>query len=131
LAVTWIFATIASSSCSGWHGLSKRFRKQSEPRGETRKAGPFFCGAYGRFWTDYSHVIRMTVAEDALYLSVLFLFRLGHPPLCIPWKEIKISRTRFMWQRYVVLTLGEQEHIPLRLSERVAGKLGLLERLPN
>jgi hypothetical protein len=131
LSVMWIFAVLLSSSCSGWHKLAKRFRKQSEPLGETRKAGPFFFGAYGRFWTDYSSVIQMTAADDALYLSVLFLFRIGHPPLRIPWKEIKIGRTRFMWRPYVVLTLGDQQRIPLRISERIAAKLGILERLPN
>jgi hypothetical protein len=131
LAGLWILGAIASSFCSGWHVLSRRFRKQSEPHGEIRSAGPFFYGAYGRFWIDYGNVIRITAAEDALYLSVLFLFRIGHPPLRIPWKEIKIGRTTFMWQRYVVLTLGEQERIPFRISERIAGKLGILERLPN
>jgi hypothetical protein len=73
----------------------------------------------------------MTSAEDALYLSILFLFRIGHPPLCIPWKEIQMRRTKFLWFRFVILTLGEQERIPMRISERMARKLGILERLPN
>jgi hypothetical protein len=74
-------------------------------------------------------VIRLTAAEDALYLSVLLIFRIGHPPLRIPWKEITFSRTRRFWFRYVVLTLGEQERIPVRIPERMARKLGILERM--
>jgi hypothetical protein len=31
----------------------------------------------------------------------------------------------------VVLTLGEQERIPMRISERMARKLGILERVPE
>jgi hypothetical protein len=78
----------------------------------------------------------MTAADDALYLSVLFPFRLGHPPLCIPWKEIKLSRTKRFFRTHVivtevVLTLGNQEKIPMRISERMAKKLGILERIPN
>jgi hypothetical protein len=84
-----------------------------------------------RFKISYGNVIRMTAAEDALYISVLFLFRIGHPPLCIPWNKIKIARTRFLWMRFVVLTLGEQERIPMRISERMARNLGILERLPS
>ena len=84
-----------------------------------------------RFKVSYGNVIRMTAAEDALYISVLFLFRIGHPPLCIPWNKIKIARTRFLWMRFVVLTLGGQERIPMRISERMARKLGILERLPS
>jgi hypothetical protein len=82
-----------------------------------------------RFWSSYNQVIRMTAAEDALYLSVLLPFRIGHPPLCIPWKEIQFGRTKFLWPRYVVLTLGAQERVPMRISARMAGKLGLLERI--
>jgi hypothetical protein len=70
----------------------------------------------------------MTAAEDALYLSVSFMFRIGHPPLCIPWSEITVSRTKRFWRSYVVLTLGNQEGIPFRISERIARKLGILER---
>jgi hypothetical protein len=83
-----------------------------------------------RNWADYSGIIRIAVEENYLYLSVVFPWRIGHPPLCIPWREIKIGRTKFLWRRYVVLTLGNQEHIPMRNSERMAAKLGILDRLP-
>jgi len=73
----------------------------------------------------------MTAAEEGLYLSVLLLFRVGHPPLCIPWKEIQISRTKHFWSRFVVLMLGNSERIPMRISERMARNLGILNRLPN
>jgi hypothetical protein len=127
----WCFICFIASIMSGWFSLSGRFRAQAEPCGETRSAGPFFYTVYMRFWGHYSSIIRMVAADDALYLSVFFPFRVGHPPLCIPWKEIQLGRTKFLWMRYVVLTLGEQERIPVRISERMAGKLGILERLPS
>jgi len=104
LWVAWMgFIFFLNSILSGWHALSKRFRTQSKFLGKSKTVGPFF--------------------------KVLSC-RIGHPPLCIPWKEIKIGKTKFLWQRYVVLTLGEQERIPMRISERTAGKLGILDRLP-
>jgi len=121
------FICFIISIMSGWFSLSMRFRAQAEPCGETRSAGPFFYTVYMRFWGHYSSVIRMTAAADALYLSVFFPFRIGHPPLCIPWGEIKIGRTKFLWMRYVVLTLGDQERVPMRISERMARKLGIGE----
>jgi hypothetical protein len=123
-------AGLLSSFLSGWYALSKRFRAHSEPYGQTRSAGPFFYGVKMR-WTNYANVIRIVAAEDAIYISVMFLLRLSHPRLCIPWKEIKIGRTKFLWRRYVVFTLGDQERIPMRISERMARNLGILERLPN
>jgi hypothetical protein len=131
VVVLWCSVSFLIGFVSGWFSLSRRFIKQSEPYGETRSAGPFFYGVCMRFWLSYNQVIRMTAAEDALYLSVFFLFRIGHPPLCIPWKEIQLGRTKFLWRRFVVLTLGNKEHIPMRISERMARNLGILERLPN
>jgi hypothetical protein len=125
------FVSLLSSVQSGWHKLSKRFCAQSEPYGATKIAGPFPYSVYMRYWFRYGSVIRMTAADDALYLSVIFLLRIGHPPLCIPWREIQFSRTKRFWLPYVVLTLGEQERIPLRISERMALKLGVLDRLPG
>ena len=129
--VVWIFTCQVIGWASGWHALSQRFTRQSEPYGDTRSAGPFFYGVYTRFKIHYSSVIRMTASDNALYLSVLFLFRPGHPPLCIPWQEIELGRTRFFWGRYVELTLGKEERIPMYISERMAAKLGILGRLPS
>lgn len=128
----WMSACFLIGVFSGWHALSGRFRAQSEPYGgNARSAGPFFYTIYMRFWGHYSSSVRITAGGDGLYLSVLFLFRAGHPPLRIPWEEIQFGRTRFFWRRYIVLTLGAQERIPLRISERMARKLEILERVPE
>jgi hypothetical protein len=96
----------------------------------TKSAGPFPYTVYTRYWSHYSFIIRMTAAEDALYLSVLLILRIGHPPLRIPWNEIQLSKTTYFMQPLILLTLGEQERIPMRISERMARKLGIPERIP-
>jgi hypothetical protein len=125
----WCLISFFISFQGGWHALTRRYRAPSEPYGDTRSAGPLGYTVHMRFRTGYGNVVRLTAASNALYLSILFLFRVGHPPLCIHWNEIKFSRTKFLWMRYVVLTLGEQERIPLRIPERMARKLGILDRL--
>jgi hypothetical protein len=127
----WSGVCFLASSVSGWHALSRRFTKRSEPYGETKTAGPFFYTVHTRFWSHYGGVIRVTAAQDALYLSVLFLFRIAHPPLRIPWDEIQITRTKFLWRRLIQLTLGSQEKISMRISERMARNLGILDRVPK
>jgi hypothetical protein len=131
--VVSVFCVVSylSGILSGWHKLSRRFHAQSEPYGETRTAGPFLYTVYTRFWTHYSSIIRITAAEDALYLSVLFILRVGHPPLRIPWDEIQFGRTKYFFRSYIVLTLGNEERIPVRIPERMARKLGILDRLPS
>jgi hypothetical protein len=124
----WILVTSVVGIMSGWHALARRFRTDSKTYGETRTAGPFFYSVYMRFWGHYSSVIRMTAAQDALYLSVLFLFRAGHPPLRFPWSEIRFGETTSFWKTYIELTLGNEEQIPMRISRRMARKLGIPER---
>jgi hypothetical protein len=73
----------------------------------------------------------MVATSDALFLSVFFLFRIGHPPLRIPWSEIQFSNTTFFLRPYVVVTLGSEEQIPIRIPLRMARNLGILDRVPN
>ena len=66
----------------------------------------------------------------AVSVVALAFFRIGHPPLRIPWDEICFSRTRFFMRTYIVLTLGNEERIPMRISQRLARNLGILGRVP-
>jgi hypothetical protein len=116
---------------SGWFTLGRRFKKQSDPYGDTKTAGPFFYTVYMRWWCKYSSMIRITAAGDALYMSILFPLRIGHPPLRIPWDEIQFARTKFFFRSYIALTLGNQERILMRVPLRMARNLGILDRCPE
>jgi hypothetical protein len=124
----WCVVCYLISVLSGWHALVRRFCAHTEAYGDAKSAGPFFYGVQMRFSSNYSSVIRLTAASDALFISILFPFRVGHPPLSIPWNEITFSKTIVLWRRYLVLTLGREEQIPMRISERMARELGVLER---
>ncbi|GAA4020916.1 hypothetical protein GCM10022409_00570 [Hymenobacter glaciei] len=52
-------------------------------------------------WVSYNGVIRASVAPAGLALSVVFVFRVGHPPLLIPWLALEPVQTRkFLWVTY-------------------------------
>lgn len=127
-----IAVCIILSRGGGWNILSKRFRAESRPSGQAWSAGPFFYTVRMRS-QKYSSIIRITVAEDedSVYFSVLFPFRFGHPMLRIPWKEISLEKMENFWGRYIVLRLGEREHVPMRIPERMAYELGIQNRLPE
>jgi hypothetical protein len=116
---------------SGWHALSRRFTACSEPQGETLHAGAFFDSVRWDMPSRYGSSVSMTAASDALYLSVPFTSRPGCPPLCIPWNEIKVSRTDRPWLNMIALHLGSEEQILLRITEHRAAQLGLFDRFPS
>ncbi len=61
--------------------------------------------------------------QEGLYLASMFLFRFIHPPLLIPWSEIKVRRNRGWVFEYVIFTLGYELAIPLRIRAKLAAKL--------
>jgi len=61
--------------------------------------------------------------KDGLYLAVLFLFRFRHPPLLIPWSDIKVRRRKGWIFEYVTLTMGREIEIPLKIRKSLAAKL--------
>jgi len=123
----WCAISFFVSLLTGWFDLGRRFKRQSDPYGETKTAGPFFYTIYMRLWSHYSSLIRLTAASDALYVSILFPLRIGHPPLRIPWEEIRFGRTKFFFRTYIMLTLGNEEKIPMRMARN----LGILDRCPE
>lgn len=126
----WCVANLAVSRISGWHKLAQRFTASSEPYGEVRSVGPWLLTVYFRgSWLKYGSIVRLRAAHDALYLSVMLPFRIGHPALCIPWNEISFSETTQFFMRFIALTLGEQERVSMRIPSRAAEKLGLLDRM--
>jgi len=131
LPVLWCLRCDLGGLTSGWNALSLRFTACSEPQGQPLHAGAFFDSVYWRLSTRYGASVKMTAASDALYLSVPSISRLGHPPLCIPWNEVTVGRTDRPRSFMVALSLGKEEHILLRISERRAAKLGFFERFPS
>ena len=122
----WCLNGLWMSWLSGWRSLSKRFRAQSESLTGTRGNG-FLLDICFRHWLDYTNLVWVTVNKEALHLSVVFPFRIGHPPLAVPWEEIEIGSTTLFWRKYVELRLGREERIPLRISKRMANRLGIPE----
>ena len=127
----WCLSMWGTSFLTGWHRLGRRYGKRQEPSGATRSIGGLLLSIYMRYWTHYSGIVKITAADNALYLSINILFRCGHPPLEIPWSEIRIATRRVMLRNYVELLLGRNAPIPLRLTERQARKLGLLDETGN
>jgi len=121
----WAVISYVISLFSGWYQLARQFRTDSRPPRDVRSAGPFFGTVYMMRWTRYSGVVRIANAHDGIYLSVMLLYRIGHPPLFIPWEEIEVTRTERWWRRFVVLTLGKEQQVPMRISEKMAETLGI------
>jgi hypothetical protein len=69
--------------------------------------------------TGYRHVLNVGSDRIGVYLGVLFLFRVGHPPLFIPWTDIIVEQPKtWFFFRVQTMRLGPNE-IPLKLRRSV------------
>lgn len=71
----------------------------------------------------YSGVLTLGADAEGLYLGVIFLFRVGHPRLFIPWSDVRAEpvKKRLFWTRQT-LRIGRSD-IPLELGLDTAKQL--------
>ena len=115
----WLLVSVVISYVGGWATLAKRFCLRSPFLGEK------WSGQSGqmRWIAGYRNCLTLGCNDQGLYLAIMPLFRFRHPPLLIPWGEIKISRTRILFFRYVRFELGRELDISLYLRTRLADRL--------
>jgi hypothetical protein len=115
----WLLVGATISFVGGWFSLAKVYRTRV----------PFDGAKWGmqsgqmRWLANCNSVLTLGVSQQGLYLSSMFLFRFMHPPLLVPWSEIKVRRNKGWFFEYVIFTLGHELAIPLRIREKLAAKL--------
>jgi hypothetical protein len=112
----WALLCVLGSACSGWRALAKRYRADVKPQGKTHWMQTVKLG-----WCGYKGCVNVTVASDGLYLAVLWPWRPGHPPLCIPLAELIDVRDErcFLGGRLVKVSVGRPKITTLRLPAHV------------
>ena len=115
----WLLVGAIISYVGGWFSLAKVYRTRV----------PFDGAKWGgqsgrmRWLANYNNVLTMGASQQGLYLASMFLFRFMHPPLLVPWTEIKVQRKKGWLFDYVTFTMGHELAIPLRIREKLAAKL--------
>src|ERR1700687_826606 len=86
----WFSVSGLISFVGGWFSLSKGFRAASPFQGTkwTMQSGQM------RWRVNYNHALTFGVSPQGFYMASMFLFRFLHPPLLVPWSEIRVQRTQ-------------------------------------
>ena len=115
----WLLVAAIISFIGGWFSLAKVYRTRVPFSGAKwgRQSGQM------RWLANYNNVLTIGVSPQGLYLASMFLFRFMHPPLLVPWSEIKVRRSNGWVFEYVTFTMGHELAIPLRIRKKLAAKL--------
>ena len=69
---------------------------------------------------NYNRCLTVHHAPEGIYVSVLLPFRLGHPPLLIPWSAIHhVTPRKFLWHESMSFEVGSPCIVKLRLARKV------------
>jgi hypothetical protein len=114
----WFLVGAIISFVGGWFSLAKVYRTRVPFNGAK------WGGQSGQMrLANYNRVLTLGASQEGLYLACMFLFRFMHPPLLIPWSEIKVRRKKGWVFEYVVFTMGRELAIPLRIRTKLAERL--------
>lgn len=120
LLCVWIAVCYAISYCGGWWALSRGYPSKA---GEIRKRWSFQSGMMRRM-TGYGGCLNFGATDRELTLSVLFLFRPGHPPLQIPWEDIEMTRYKpWMMTSRIRLSFRKAPDVPLIIRNGLAREI--------
>jgi hypothetical protein len=98
----WCLISYVIGHTSGWARVRERY---GAPPGPAPPGRSFQAGRVGI--AKYNGVLRIAHDRFGLYLSVMVLFRVGHPPLFIPWNEFgPATRVKELWTERVRFTVG-------------------------
>jgi hypothetical protein len=87
----WSFCCFLLPFLSGWYFLARRYRSDRQAPKKLWR----FCNGSLRF---LNHGSSLTLGADSqgFHIAMFPLFRIGHPPLFIPWHDVKAKSYRFL-----------------------------------
>lgn len=113
MAGSWLLALL-----SGWRALARRYRVAGEANLAMQNTSGMFVMAWLGM-VSYENVLHVGASPGGLELRVMGLFRAGHPPLRIPWVEVRVQDERAgLFRSQTLLELGSHGAI-LRLPSKV------------
>lgn len=117
--VMWFIVLYIISRITGWSRLAEKYRTFTKSESKLMQAVQVYWGSVlmaGNIYTVGS-------SNKGMYIGVLFPFRPGHPPLLIPWHEIKAKKVNRAFQPRIQLSFGNNLSRPFEINEKVAEQI--------
>lgn len=115
----WFVLMLLIARLTGWAAWTEFYRASSPFTGTRWR----FQSIQTRWLTHYGNCVTVGANEEGLYLAVLILFRIGHPPLFIPWRDVSVGTKKCLFGNVVELRFQATPAAPVYLSERLAQRI--------
>ena len=105
---------------SGWHELAQAYRCD-----RFKGARWQFQSGQMRLLMNAHNVLEIDVDPQGLYLATIFLFRVGFPPVRIPWQDVSVKPGKLLFWNYVEFRFRQAPGVFLQLSTDLARKMAV------
>lgn len=107
----------------GWRDLASRFRYDDVFQGT--RVGIASVGVNNM---SYNNCFLLKYNEKGFHLKPLFIFRLFHPPVFIPWKEIRaVHSKKILFVKMNELVVGDPAIAFLQMKDATLNKMEYLK----
>jgi hypothetical protein len=115
----WIGVGFLIAQFGGWGELSRFYRSANRFEGKRW----YFRSGRMRWMTNYNGCLTVGSSPEGLFLAVLFLFRVGHPPLFVPWQDISVRTGKLLLWEWTEFRFRQAPSVRLRLYGSIGGEL--------
>lgn len=116
----WLAVNYVISLLSGWSELARVYRFSGKFEGVRWK----FQSGQMRLMMNIRNALTVGASDGGLYLAMFFPFRLGKPPLLIPWADISARHSKFLFWKHVEFRFLQAPRVYLKLSSALAEEIG-------
>ncbi len=121
VAIPFVIMPLVAKT-SGWSALAKCYAAQEPFFGDTFR----FRSARLSGHSNYNCCLTFGADRMGLSIAVWLFFRVGHPPLYIPWQDIRAREVRALFIPMIELRFAKAPQVAVRVTRRLAQTL--LER---
>jgi hypothetical protein len=115
----WIGAGFVVAQASGWGYLSRCYRSGNPFDGKRW----YFRSGRMRLNMSYNSCLTLGASTQGLYVAVLFMFRIGHPPLFIPWQDISVNTGKTLWWKWTEFRFRQAPGVYLKIFGSVGEEI--------
>jgi hypothetical protein len=115
----WLALMFLMPRLTGWHALAELYPVPAPFMGKPHR----FQTVWMRWGSHYGNGVTFGANAQGLYLSVLILLRIGHPPIFIPWSEITASDVPGGLSRRVELRFRRLPKVSITIMRALAETL--------
>lgn len=114
----WVFVSFLLSVAGGWRNLGKIYLADGAFDGKKWYFQSLKMGV-----VNYNSCVNIAANENSLYISVLPIFRIGHPPLNIPFSELQGKEYKGWIFRYVIIHTDKAKGTNIKLFKKQADRV--------